>query len=89
MNTTATAPIATEISELLDRQGAVFAETTNPWGGLDFQNAECTRTVRIALDDTHVRLFVLEGRVQLVAAEATFVNIPAGVIVAAVAAYLA
>lgn len=89
MNTTAT--IATEVADLLDHQGIHVWAEPNRWQGLDFTAPNHRgRTVRIALDDTQVNLYVFTGgKAMLESAKATFTGMPASVIVAAVAAYLA
>lgn len=83
--TTTAAPIASEIVDALG--GRDYRRTPNPWSGFDL--ATSSRIVRIAIDDTAVQIFVLEGRAQLLAASATFSNTPASIIASVVASYLA
>jgi len=89
---TSTASIATEILDLLDRQDVAWnldcSLRPNEWGGFDLE-LNNDRAMRVTLDDTRVQVFIFTGgRAMLLSAEAAFDNMPASVIVAAIAAYL-
>jgi len=89
---TSTASIATEILDLLDRQDVAWnldcGLRPNEWGGFDLE-LNNDRAMRVTLDDTRVQVFIFTGgRAMLPSAEAAFDNMPASVIVAAIAAYL-
>ena len=83
-------PLIVEVADLLGRQGIRVKVTPNQHGGLDF-----TRTfgrggfgVRLSDDDGQIGVDVL-ANYGPTGTRATFTNMPAGVIVATVAAYLA
>lgn len=84
-------PITLEVHDLLRAQGVAFTVSANRWRGLDFRAAG--RIVRLAMEDeAYVRLYVFtdhRGEPGPLHADAHFANMPAGVIVATVAAYLA